>query len=129
MTEEHARAALVAGIIDTMVNNADAKLFHAKKLMQAGGHEQAEGLLDFIAVNNPTLPDVQYLLGIAQFGSGKHELAVASVKNAIELDPENQSYKDELETLEKAIKGELPIQVEAAAAAAAEAAAADDTSQ
>ena len=49
MTEEHARAALIAGIIDTMVNNADAKLFHAKKLMQAGGHEQAEGLLNFIA--------------------------------------------------------------------------------
>ena len=80
-------------------------------------------------MNNPTLADVQYLLGIAQFGSGKNELAVASVKKAIELDPENQAYKDELENLEKAIKGELPIQVEAAAAAAAEAAAADDTSQ
>jgi Flp pilus assembly protein TadD len=129
MTEEYGRAALIAGIIDKMVNNADAKLFHAKKLMQTGEYEQAAGLLSFIAVNNPTLADVHYLLGIAQFGSGKAELAEASIKKAIELDPENQAYKDELETLEKARAGELPVQVEAAAKAAANAAAADDTSQ
>ena len=129
VAEQTARAARIAGIIDTMVNNADAKLFYAKKLLQNGEHDKAAPLLQFIATNNPTLADVQYLLGIAQFGSGKHEEAEASIKRAIELDPENESYKEELVNLDKALKGELPVQVEAAAKAAAEAAAAGDTSK
>ena len=128
-TEEHARAARLAGIIDTMVNNADAKLFHAKKLLQNGESQAAMELLEFIAANNPDLADVQYLLGVAQFGSGKNDEARASIQKAMELDPENEDYKTELENLDKAIKGELPEQVEAAAKAAAEAAAAGGTSQ
>lgn len=112
-----------------MVNNADAKLFHAKKLLQNGESQEAMRLLEFIATNNPTLGDVHYLLGVAQFGSGKNDAARASIQKAIELDPENEDFKTELENLDKAIKGELPEQVEAAARAAAEAAAAADTSQ
>eukprot|EP01046_Picozoa_sp_COSAG06_P032036 COSAG06_NODE_3172_length_5736_cov_2.704985_6_plen_137_part_00 len=125
LTDQHARAARVAGIIDTMVNNADAKLFHAKKLLQNGEHAVAAGLLEVVAVNNPALASVRHLLGVAQFGSGKNEEAEANLKAAAELEPDNELYTNELENLEKALKGELPVQVEAAAAAAAAAAAGD----
>lgn len=119
--------------MDTMINNADAKLFYAQKLMANAEHELAEEILTFVAKNNPSLSDVQYLLGIAHFGTGKHEEAKAQLQKAIELDPDKEVYKTELENLELAIKGELPEQkaaAEAAAARAAEDAAAGvDTSQ
>ena len=58
-------------------------------------------------------------MGVAQFRLDQQEEAIDNLKKAIELEPETELYKTELETLEKAIKGELPEQIEAAAAAAA----------
>ena len=50
-------------------------------------------------------------------GHGEHELALANVKLATEIEPETEVYKTELEVLEKAVKE------------AAEKAAADGTSE
>jgi len=63
--------------------------------------------------------EVRHLMGVAQFRVGQQDEAIDNIKKAIELEPDTELYKEELETLEKAIKGELPEQMEAAAAAAA----------
>lgn len=119
--QEHPRAALIAGLIDKLVNNADAKLYYAKKLLQNNEHQLAMEILDGVAVGNPDIAGIRHLLGVACFGSGKNEEAIANLKRAVELEPEVELYKTELEMLTKAIAGELPEQVEAAAKAAAEA--------
>ena len=127
LKKQHPRAALIAGLIDKLVNNADAKLYHAKKLLQNNEHQIAMELLDGVAAGNPDVAGIRHLLGVSQFGSGKNEEALANLKLAVELDPEVALYKTELEMLEKAIAGELPEQIEAAAKAAAEEAAADNS--
>ena len=44
------------------------------------------------------------LMGVAQFRLDQPDEALANLKKAIELEPETELYKTELETLEKAIK-------------------------
>ena len=55
-------------------------------------------------------------MGVAQFRLDQPDEALANLKKAIELEPETELYKTELETLEKAIKGELPEDADPAAA-------------
>ena len=44
------------------------------------------------------------MLGVSQYATGEHELALANVKLATEIEPETEVYKTELEVLEKAVK-------------------------
>lgn len=101
------RAAAIAEIIETLMNNGDAKLYHARKLLRINQNDKAKERLDTLIEHNGDNAEVLHLLGVAQFRLEQNEEALASMKKAVEVKPDEQLYKDELEVLEKAIAGEL----------------------
>eukprot|EP01048_Picozoa_sp_COSAG05_P003828 COSAG05_NODE_187_length_14703_cov_123.022186_3_plen_199_part_00 len=100
------RAAGIAGIIETLLNNGDSKLYYSRKLLRVNQNEEAKTRLDALAEANTDNGDIFHLLGIAEFRLGNNDTAVASLEKAIAADPDSQLYKDELDVLKKAIAGE-----------------------
>merc|ERR1719440_2523698 len=119
VNSQFGRAAAIAEIIETLTNNGDAKLYYARKLLRIDQNEKAKERLDVLIEHNGENAEIRHLMGVAQFRLDQQDEAIENLKKAIELEPDTELYKEELETLQKAIRGELPEQIEAAAAAAA----------
>merc|ERR1719329_1710069 len=113
VNSQFGRAAAGAEIIETLTNNG------AAKLLRVNENEKAKERLDVLIEHNGENAEIRHLMGVAQFRLDQQDEAIENLKKAIELEPDTELYKEELVTLEKAIKGELPEQIEAAAAAAA----------
>merc|ERR1711871_431879 len=113
------RAAGIAELMDTLANTGDAKLFHAKKLLRINQNEKAKEKLDLLIEHNAENAEINHLMGVTQFRLQKNTEALASLEKARALDPNNDVYSTELDTLKKVISGELPNPAEEAAAASA----------
>ena len=116
-SEAPVQAARLALLSESLADTGNAKLFSARKLFQANDFPAAKQRLEFLVANNPPSAEMSHMLGVGQYATGEHELALANVKLATEIEPETEVYKTELEVLEKAVKE------------AAEKAAADGTSE
>jgi tetratricopeptide (TPR) repeat protein len=103
VNSQFGRAAAIAEIIETLTNNGDAKLYYARKLLRIDQNEKAKERLDVLIEHNGENAEIRHLLGVAQFRMDQPDDAIANLKKAIELEPETELYKTELETLEKAI--------------------------
>merc|ERR1719197_348118 len=103
VNSQFGRAAAIAEIIETLTNNGDAKLYYARKLLRIDQNEKAKERLDVLIEHNGENAEIRHLLGVAQFRMDQPDDAIANLKKAIELEPETELYKTELDTLEKAI--------------------------
>merc|ERR1719440_1475242 len=108
VNSQFGRAAAIAEVIETLTNNGDAKLYYARKLLRIDQNEKAKERLDVLIEHNGENAEIRHLMGVAQFRLDQQDEAIENLKKAIELEPDTELYKEELETLQKAIRGELP---------------------
>ena len=72
--------------------NTPSELQQAISCHQAGQLQRAETLYRQILNNNPQHADALHLLGLVTYQSGKAEVAINFIKEAIHLSPESPSF-------------------------------------
>ena len=83
-----------------------ARADYARKLLKINKNEDAKKRLEALAEFNKDKGEIFHLMGIAEFRLGNNETAIEQINKAIEVEPENELFKSELEALNKAIAGE-----------------------
>jgi tetratricopeptide (TPR) repeat protein len=98
------QASARSGIVESLAGTAQARLYHAQRLINANRHGEAVGRLSVLAENNKDVAGVHHLYANALYNSGLREQGITALKEAIKLDEKNEGYAKDLKTLEDDLK-------------------------
>jgi len=78
------------------ISGVETKLQQAFSLYQEGKTQQAEKICQQVLANYPLNAEAIHILGVIAHGESKHNIAVGFIKRAIELDPKQSAFYNNL---------------------------------